>query len=299
MMKYKSGPLHARWTNPPLARNSRKLLFQSSREIWEISSFIRGRAKNGKEPRKKAKKAVFQAAKTAVVAGNSTEEARKRILSKTLQNQKNKMKRKAKKANSVSKPNMVESAKPIHQVSLILKKRQRSDDQATPETESKKPQVTPRSADHGTPNVTGIEIKSSDSNLTPVIRKVPTGSTGQGASSRGALGNTMEPSSSKVNTRSFKDVLVEDLTVGLVNVDGSSIDSCTAKVLQDKMDDLINITVTKGLPAQVFTSVRLVNGNYKVTCKRRGSLMSRVLDWHAVGRVFESGRGMEIFLVLI
>ena len=32
---------------------------------------------------------------------------------------------------------------------------------------------------------------------------------------------------------------------------------------------------------------------------RRGSLVGRVLDWHAVGRGFESGREMEIFLVLI
>ena len=101
------------------------------------------------------------------------------ILSNTPQNQKNKMQRKAKKANSLSKPSMVESAKTIHQVSLIMKKRQRPDDQATTETERKKPrEVTPRSADYGTPNVTGIELKSSDSNLTPVIRKVPSGSAG-------------------------------------------------------------------------------------------------------------------------
>ena len=31
----------------------------------------------------------------------------------------------------------------------------------------------------------------------------------------------------------------------------------------------------------------------------RGSLVGRVLDWHAVGRGFKSRRGMEIFLVLI
>ena len=33
--------------------------------------------------------------------------------------------------------------------------------------------------------------------------------------------------------------------------------------------------------------------------QRRGSLVGRVLDWHAVGHGFESRRGMEIFLVLI
>ena len=60
------------------------------------------------------------------------------ILSKTLQNQKNKMECKAKKANSVSKPNMVESAKTNHQVSLILKKRQESDDPANPDMKKKK-----------------------------------------------------------------------------------------------------------------------------------------------------------------
>ena len=64
---------------------------------------------------------MLQAAKAAVVAENSTEEARKMILSKTLHlNQKNKMKLTAKKANSVPKPSMVKSAKTIHQVSLIL-----------------------------------------------------------------------------------------------------------------------------------------------------------------------------------
>ena len=57
-----------------------------------------------------------------------------------------------------------------------------------------------------------------------------------------------------------------------MNVDASSIDSCTADVLQDKLDDLINITVTKGLPAPVFTSARLVNGNYKVTCNNATTL---------------------------
>ena len=58
---------------------------------------------------------------------------------------------------------------------------------------------------------------------------------------------------------------MEDLTVGLVKVDGSSIAPCTAEVLQDKLDDIINITFTEGLPAPVFTSAKLMNGNFKVT----------------------------------
>ena len=233
-----------------------------------------GELRKAKNRGKKLKRrAMLQAAKAAVVAGNSTEEARKLILSKTLQNQKNKMKRKAKKTNSVSKPNMAESAKTTHQVSLILKKRQRSDDQATPETGRKKPrEVTPKSADYGTPNATGVKLKSSGSNLTLVASKVTLESADHGESSRGTLEVTVEPSSSKVNTKSFKDVLVEDLTVGLVNVDGSSMDPCTAEALQDKLDDLINITVTQGLPAPVFASAKLVNGNYKVTCNNATTL---------------------------
>ena len=95
-------------------------------------SRARGRLQKAKNREKKLKrKAMLQASKAAVVAGYSTEKARKMILSKTLQNQRNKMKRKAKKANSVSKPSMVEFSITNHQVSFILKKRQRSDDQAS------------------------------------------------------------------------------------------------------------------------------------------------------------------------
>ena len=65
---------------------------------------------------------------------------------------------------------------------------------------------------------------------------------------------------------------MEDLTVGLVNVDGSSMDPCTAEALQDKLGDLINIIVTQGLPAPVFASAKLVNGSYKVTCNNATTL---------------------------
>ena len=114
------------------------LVPELKKNLGSLKLSSEGELRKAKNRGKKLKRrAMLQAANAAVVARNSTEEARKLILSKTLQNQKNKMKRKAKKANSVSKPNMAESAKTIHQVSLILKKRQRSDDQATPETERK------------------------------------------------------------------------------------------------------------------------------------------------------------------
>ena len=48
---------------------------------------------------------------------------------------------------------------------------------------------------------------------------------------------------SKVDTRSFSYVAAALLTVGLASTDGSSIEPCTAEVLLDELDDLINIAL--------------------------------------------------------